>query len=139
MLYLRDASFVDWRTLKIRRGHLEVAPGAAGKARFVKRIPRGAKILDCSGRLVTKSFAVAHHYLYSALACGMPGAKRAPKDFPDMLKLVWWNLDKNLDREMIRACALAGGIAAAKAGTTFIIDHHSSPNAVRGSLDIIAG
>ncbi len=138
MLYLRDASFVDWRTLKIRRGHLEVAPGPAGKVRFVARIPRGARAVDCSGRLVTKSFVLAHHHLYSALACGMPGPKRAPKDFPDMLKLVWWNLDKGLDKDMIRACALAGGIAAAKAGTTFIIDHHSSPNAVKGSLGIIA-
>jgi cytosine/adenosine deaminase-related metal-dependent hydrolase len=138
MLYLKNASFVDWRTLKIRRGHLEVAPGAQGKIRFIPRIPRGAKALDCSGRLVTKSFVVAHHHLYSALACGMPGPKRAPKDFPDMLKLVWWNLDKNLDGDMIRACAMAGGIAAAKAGSTFIIDHHSSPNAVKGSLDIIA-
>ncbi len=139
MLYLQDASFVDWRTLGIRRGLLQVEPGARGKARLVKRVPRGAKSLDCSGRLVTKSFVVAHHHLYSALACGMPGAKRAPKNFPDMLKRVWWNLDKNLDRDMIRACAMAGGIAAAKAGATFLIDHHSSPNVVKGSLDVIAG
>jgi cytosine/adenosine deaminase-related metal-dependent hydrolase len=138
MLYLRNASFLDWRTLKLRRGHLEVAPGPAGKIRFIPRIPRGARSLDCSGRLVTKSFVVAHHHLYSALACGMPGARRAPKSFPDILKLVWWNLDKNLDKDMIRACAMAGGIAAAKAGATFIIDHHSSPNAVKGSLGIIA-
>ncbi|MEK7233157.1 MAG: amidohydrolase family protein [Elusimicrobiota bacterium] len=138
MLYLRDASFVDWRTLRIRRGHLEVAPGAEGKIRFVPRIPRGARKLDCSGRLVTKSFVNAHHHLYSALACGMPGPARAPKNFTDMLKLVWWNLDRKLDKDMVRACALAGGIAAAKAGTTFIIDHHSSPNAVKGSLEIIA-
>lgn len=139
MLYLRDASFVDWRTLKLRRGHLEVAPGPAGKVRFIPRVPRGAKALDCSGRLVTKSFVIAHHHLYSALACGMPGPARAPKNFPDMLKLVWWNLDRRLDKDMIRACALAGGIAAAKAGATFVIDHHSSPNAVKGSLDVIAG
>ena len=138
MLYLRNASFVDWRTLKIRRGHLEVAPGPAGKIHFVSRIPRGGKALDCSGRLVTKSFVNSHHHLYSALACGMPGPGRAPKNFPDMLKLVWWNLDRQLDKDMIRACALAGGIAAAKSGATFIIDHHSSPNAVEGSLDIIA-
>lgn len=138
MLYLRDASFVDWRTLKVRRGHLEVAPGADGGVRFVTRVPRGAKALDCSARLVTKSFAIGHHHLYSALACGMPGAKRAPRNFPDMLKLVWWNLDRELDADMIRACAQAAGIAAAKAGATFIIDHHSSPNAVKGSLDLIA-
>ena len=87
MLYLRDASFVDWRTLRMRRGHLEIGQGPLGKIRFIPRIPRGEKALDCSGRLVTKSFVIAHHHLYSALACGMPGPARAPKNFPDMLKL----------------------------------------------------
>ncbi|MEK7383038.1 MAG: amidohydrolase family protein [Elusimicrobiota bacterium] len=138
MIYLQNTAFVDWMSLRIRRGHLEVSPGPTGGLRSVSRIPRGAKALDCEGRLVTKSFVNAHHHLYSALACGMPGPKRTPKDFPDMLKLVWWNLDRQLDKEMVRCCALAGGIAAAKAGTTFIIDHHCSPNAVSGSLDIIA-
>ncbi|OGS35571.1 MAG: hypothetical protein A2506_03330 [Elusimicrobia bacterium RIFOXYD12_FULL_66_9] len=138
MVYLQNATFVDWKSLRIRRGHLEVSEGLTGKARFISRLPRGAKALDCDGRLVTKSFVNAHHHLYSALACGMPAPKRVPRDFPDMLKLVWWNLDRHLDKEMVRACALAGGIAAAKAGTTFIIDHHSSPNAVAGSLDVIA-
>jgi len=138
MVYLKNTTFVDWKSLRIRRGHLEVADGPTGKVRFISRVPRGAKSLDCEGRLVTKSFVNAHHHLYSALACGMPGPKRAPKDFPDMLKLVWWNLDRQLDKEMVRYCAMAGGIAAAKAGTTFIIDHHSSPNAVAGSLGVIA-
>ena len=138
MIYLKNTTHVDWESLHIRRGHLEVSEGPAGKVRFVSRIPRGARALDCSGRLVTKSFVNAHHHLYSALACGMPGPKRAAKDFPDMLGLVWWKLDRALDADMVRACALAGGIAAAQAGTTFIIDHHSSPNAVSGSLDIIA-
>lgn len=138
MIYLHDATFVDWKSLRIRRSHLEVSPGPDGGIRFVSRLPRGVRALDCEGRLVTKSFVNAHHHLYSALACGMPAPKRAPNDFPDMLKLVWWNLDRQLDREMVRACAMAGGIAAAKAGTTFVIDHHSSPNAVAGSLDVIA-
>ncbi|HAZ08885.1 MAG TPA: amidohydrolase [Elusimicrobia bacterium] len=138
MLYIQDASFVDWRTLRIRRGHLKVAPGPKGDVRFVSRIPQGASVLDCSGRLVTKSFVIAHHHLYSALALGMPLPPRAPRNFAQMLKLVWWNLDRKLDAEMVRACALAGGIEAAKCGATFLIDHHSSPNATRGSLDIIA-
>lgn len=135
MLYLRDAVFIDWKTLAVRRGNLEVGGGAT---RFVDRPVSGARVINCSGKIVTKSFVVAHHHLYSALARGMPGPKRAPKSFVDILKLVWWNLDKKLDLEMVRACALAGGIEAAKAGTTFIIDHHSSPNAVRDSLETIA-
>lgn len=138
MLYLRDATFVDWQTLRMRRGHLAVEPGAAGGARFVARLPRGARTLDCTGKLVTKSFVIAHHHLYSALALGMPFPARAPRTFVETLQHIWWNLDQALDADMIRASALAGGIEAAKCGATFIIDHHSSPNAVRGSLDVIA-
>ncbi|TPW20117.1 MAG: cytosine deaminase-like metal-dependent hydrolase, partial [Elusimicrobia bacterium] len=138
MLVLKDAVFVDWRSLAVTRGHLAVTPGSSGEARFVPRVPAGARVLDCSGRVVTKSFVVAHHHLYSALALGMPPPSRAPKDFPDMLRLVWWNLDRNLDPAMVRACALAGAVSAAKAGATFVIDHHSSPRAARGSLAVIA-
>ena len=138
MLYLRNATFVDWRTLRMRRGHLAVEPGPAGAVRFTARVPRGARALDCSGRLVTKSFVIAHHHLYSALALGMPFPARVPRTFVETLQLIWWNLDRALDTDMIRASALAGGIEAAKCGATFIIDHHSSPNAVRGSLDVIA-
>lgn len=138
MLYLHDAVFADWRSLRLSRGHLEVSEGPGGRVRRIQRLPRGGRVLDCAGRLVTKSFVVSHHHLYAALACGMPGPPRAPRDFTERLKLVWWNLDRRLDPAIIRACAQAGGIAAAKAGATFVIDHHSSPNAASGSLDIIA-
>lgn len=138
MLYLKNAVFIDWCTFKITRGHLAVAPGPSGEARFTARIPKGARALDCAGRLVTKSFVIAHHHLYSALALGMPPPKRAPRSFKNMLELVWWNLDRKLDLPMIRACALVGAVGAAKAGATFIIDHHSSPHAVPGSLETIA-
>jgi len=39
---------------------------------------------------------------------------------------------------MIRSSAMAAGIDAARAGSTFIIDHHASPNAIPGSLGLIA-
>lgn len=135
MLYLRGGTFIDWRTLHPKRGNLLVSPGSA---RFAAKAPPGARVLDCAGKTVTKSFAVAHHHLYSALARGMPPPRRAPEDFADILRLVWWNLDKKLDRGMVRACALAGAAEAAKSGVTFVIDHHSSPNAVTGSLEAIA-
>jgi cytosine/adenosine deaminase-related metal-dependent hydrolase len=47
-------------------------------------------------------------------------------------------LDRALDEETIRASALVGGAAALLAGTTTVIDHHASPNAIDGSLDVIA-
>jgi cytosine/adenosine deaminase-related metal-dependent hydrolase len=79
-----------------------------------------------------------HHHLYSALARGMPPAPRAPNDFAEILELVWWRLDRALDLEMIRWSAMLGALEALESGTTAIVDHHSSPNAIEGSLSVIA-
>lgn len=138
MLYLKDASYIDWRSLELRRGCIEVAPGTKGGIRHVPRPPGGGRVLACGGRLVTRSFAVAHHHAYSALARGGPAPRRRPRDFQEILKRVWWSLDRKLDAEMIRVSALATAIEALRCGVTFVIDHHSSPNAAEGSLDIIA-
>jgi len=80
----------------------------------------------------------AHHHLYSTLARGMPAPSRTPTTFPEILELVWWRLDRALDLEIVRASALLGAVEALEAGTTAIVDHHSSPNAIDGSLDVIA-
>ena len=80
----------------------------------------------------------AHHHLYSALARGMPAPPRSPRNFVEILELVWWRLDRALDLEMIRWSARLGALEALESGTTAIIDHHSSPNAIEGSLDAIA-
>jgi len=86
----------------------------------------------------TPGLVCAHTHLYSALARGMPAPPRAPRTFPEILELVWWRVDRALDLEMLRAAALLGALEALEAGTTAVIDHHSSPNAVEGSLDVIA-
>jgi cytosine/adenosine deaminase-related metal-dependent hydrolase len=80
----------------------------------------------------------AHHHLYSALARGMPPPPRTPTDFAEILELIWWRLDTALDLEMIRWSAMLGALEALESGTTAIIDHHESPNAIEGSLSVIA-
>jgi cytosine/adenosine deaminase-related metal-dependent hydrolase len=137
-LYLKDALFIDWKTLNFKKGDIKINEGIDGKIEFIKKIPDNEKYLDCNGKLVTKSFGCAHHHVYSALARGMPASKNKIKNFPDILKFVWWSLDKNLDKDMIKASALVTAIACAKNGVTFIIDHHSSPFAVKDSLNIIS-
>jgi putative selenium metabolism protein SsnA len=62
----------------------------------------------------------------------------APKDFPDILSRLWWKLDKALTLEDVRYSALVCLVDAIKHGTTTLIDHHASPNAIDGSLDVIA-
>ena len=86
----------------------------------------------------TPGMVCAHHHLYSTLARGMPAPPRQPTGFGEILEQVWWRLDAALDLDMIRASALLGATEALMSGTTAIVDHHESPNAIEGSLDVIA-
>ena len=94
--------------------------------------------IDVAGCLVIPGNVCAHHHLYSALARGMPYSLEPPRNFVEILRRIWWRLDRALDEETIRASALVGGAAALLAGTTTVIDHHASPGAIDGSLDIVA-
>jgi len=140
-LLLKNATYINWKTLEFTQTNILVTEGIDGAIRFVDNLEgleEDHEVLDCSGKFVTKSFAVGHHHAYSALARGMPAPEKTPTNFLEILKYIWRNLDKSLDKESIRASALATAIACAKAGSTFVIDHHASPNCINGSLDIIA-
>lgn len=142
-LILKNAIFIDWQNLSFLQTHLLVKEGTKGSIIFYDnfneiQISPKDKIIDCKGKIVTKSFAVGHHHVYSALARGMPAPEKTPTNFKEILQYIWWNLDKALDKETIEASALATAMACAKAGSTFVIDHHASPNNIDGSLEIIA-
>ena len=68
----------------------------------------------------------------------MPAPPRSPRSFREILEVVWWRLDQALDLEMLEWSAKLGALEAIESGTTAIIDHHESPNAIEGSLDVIA-
>ena len=142
-IILKNATFIYWKTLELIQTSLRVEPGIGGGCLLLPDDLEGVdisrdEVIDCTGKLVTKAFAVGHHHVYSALACGMPVPPKQPENFLQILEYVWWNLDKALDKDMIEASALATAMACAKAGSAFVIDHHASPNAIRGSLEIIA-
>ena len=86
----------------------------------------------------TPGLVCSHHHLYSALARGMPAPPRTPASFAEILELIWWRLDAALDLDMLRASARLGALEALLSGTTGIVDHHESPSAIEGSLDVIA-
>ncbi len=67
----------------------------------------------------------------------MPAPPKVATGFGEILEQVWWRLDCALDLEMIKWSAMLGAIEALECGTTAIIDHHESPNAIEGSLDVI--
>jgi putative selenium metabolism protein SsnA len=93
------------------------------------------EVIDCGGCLVIPGNVCAHHHLYSVLARGMPYRLAPPEDFVQVLQRVWWRLDRALDEWSIHQSALVGGADALLAGTTTIVDHHASPNAIDGSLE----
>ena len=68
----------------------------------------------------------------------MPAPPKRPASFLQILEQVWWRLDAALDLEIIRWSAMLGALEALESGTTTIIDHHESPNAIEGSLSVIA-
>jgi len=141
MLYLKNATFINHETLEFTKTNIGVEYGVNGKIRLIDSLPDNldkSSIIDCTEKLVTRSFACGHHHVYSALARGMNAPKKEPENFYETLKYIWWTLDKSLDLEMIEASALYTAMASAKSGVTFVIDHHASPFAVEGSLETLA-
>ncbi len=95
------------------------------------------QVLDAGGQYVMPGGICAHTHFYGAFARGMAIPGRPPRDFPQILKKLWWPLDQALSPEAVRYSALVCLIDAIKHGTTTLIDHHASPNAIEGSLDVI--
>ena len=93
--------------------------------------------LDAKGQYLMPGSICAHSHFYGAFARGMEIPGRPPKDFPQILRKLWWPLDKALTEQDVRYSALVSLVDAVKHGTTTIFDHHASPNAIEGSLDAI--
>lgn len=142
-LLLKNATYVDWKTLDFSRKNIFISEKEDSLQLLSIEnediVFPDTEVIDCKGRMVTKSFAVGHHHAYSALARGMPAPKKIPRNFHEILQYIWWTLDRQLDTELIELSALATAMDCAQRGSTFVIDHHASPFAVRGSLNIIAG
>lgn len=102
-----------------------------------QKYPQAPQI-DAHGQYVMPGNICAHTHFYGAFARGLAIPGEAPKDFPEILERLWWKLDKALTLEDVRFSALVCLVDAVKHGTTTLIDHHASPNAIDGSLDVIA-
>jgi len=68
----------------------------------------------------------------------MPAPPKIATNFQEILEQVWWRLDAALDLEMLEWSAKLGALEALESGTTAIIDHNETPNAIEGSLSVIA-
>ncbi len=111
---------------------------AIGKTADLRAQHPDADYVDARGGLLLPGMLCAHTHFYGAFARGMVIPGEPPKNFPEILERLWWRLDKLLTLEDTRASADIFMVDAIRHGTTCVIDHHASPNAVEGSLDVIA-
>jgi putative selenium metabolism protein SsnA len=125
---------LDGGAVLLEKGRIaEIGP----EARMLRRHARVQR-LDGGGQLLMPGNICAHTHFYGAFARGLAIPGRAPRDFPEILRKLWWPLDKALTPNDIRASTEVCLVDAIRHGTTTLIDHHASPNAIDGSLDVIA-
>src|SRR5262245_50486360 len=123
---LKNAILIELDLPRVEAGGLRIEGGTIAGRGDVKPAA-GDEVLDCGGAVVMPGLVNGHTHLYSALAVGMPAPPRVPKNFLEILQLVWWRLDQALDGESNEMSALMGALDAARCGTTTLIDHHASP------------
>jgi putative selenium metabolism protein SsnA len=118
----------------VHEGHIQ----AIGKDVTLRQMYPDAEYVDAHDGLIMPGFLCAHTHFYGAFARGMAIPGDPPRNFPEILERLWWRLDKLLTLEDTRASAEIFMVDAIRNGTTCVVDHHASPNAVEGSLDVIA-
>lgn len=109
-----------------------------GTTRELKEKYQGAKFLDVDRKLIMPGLINTHMHFYSTFARGMEQKGAPPVSFGEILKKLWWKLDKALDLEDIYYSAMVPVIECIKNGVTTVFDHHSSPSCVSGSLFTVA-
>ena len=94
--------------------------------------------IDAHSQYLLPGAICAHTHFYGAFSRGLYIPGLPASDFPEILEKLWWPLDKSLSLETVRYSTLVCLLDAIKHGTTTLVDHHASPNAIQFSLDEIA-
>jgi cytosine/adenosine deaminase-related metal-dependent hydrolase len=95
----------------------------------------GDEVIDLKGKVVMAGLVSAHHHLHRAITRSLPAP--ATESWLDDER--WrWKLEDALDLDGVEVSAALGALDALSAGTTTIVDEHSSPGAITGSLARVA-
>ncbi len=142
-MIITNANLITWENPnRILEGHaLVLRDGlieALGPQPELKKNYSNEEELDARGQYVMPANICAHTHFYGAFARGMAIPGRAPRDFPEILQKLWWGLDKALTLDDVRLSTQVMLVDAVRNGVTTLFDHHASPNAIEGSLDVIA-
>ncbi|MGO3751957.1 MAG: putative aminohydrolase SsnA [Peptoniphilaceae bacterium] len=104
-----------------------------GNLAEVKKKYPDEEVVDVEGRVIMPGMICSHSHIYSTYARGMSVSK--PTDnFYNVLGNLWWALDRQLTLEDVKLNGLTMFMESITNGVTTVIDHHSGPNSVTGSL-----
>jgi putative selenium metabolism protein SsnA len=135
--FFRDALLVQLDPPGVEAGNLRVVDERIAGVGADAAAERGDEVVECGGAVLMPGLVNGHTHLYSALAAGMPAPPREPRNFHEILELIWWRLDRAHTLESVEVSGQIGALAALRCGTTTLIDHHASPNAIEGSLSAL--
>src|SRR5262245_36970680 len=100
-LLLKNATAVCFDPPALEACDLRIASGrVAARATQLSPLPED-EVIELGGKLLLPGLVCAHTHLYSSLARGMPAPKQSPGNFHEILKYIWWRLDRALDEETI--------------------------------------
>lgn len=91
--------------------------------------------LDVGGRVLMPGLVNAHSHLWRTLAPALPLER--VRTFRELQERFWWRHARALREEDIYISSLVGLLDSVRGGFTTVLDHHMSPNTVKGSLDAI--
>ncbi|MCY4008474.1 MAG: putative aminohydrolase SsnA [Anaerolineaceae bacterium] len=129
-----DGRVLEDHALLLRDGQI----AAMGPSQNMRETHPNADTIDLHGQLILPGGICAHTHFYGAYARGMAIPGPAPVNFPQILRRLWWPLDRSLSADAVRLSALVSALDAIRHGTTTLFDHHASPACVEYSLDHIA-
>ena len=129
-----EPHLLDDGAILIREGKIEAVDTTAA---LMRRYP-DEEWLDAEGQMAMPAALCGHTHFYGAFARGWSYPGPPATRFTEILERLWWRLDKLLTLDDVRASAQVCLADAIRHGTTTLIDHHASPNAIEGSLDVIA-
>ncbi len=129
-----DPQLLDDGALLIRDGKIAALDTTMALATQYPREER----LDADGQLALPAMLCGHTHFYGAFARGWAYPGPPATRFGEILERLWWRLDRGLTLEDAHYSALVCLVDAVRHGATTLIDHHASPNAIEGSLDVLA-
>ncbi len=135
--FFQNALLVQFDPPLVEAGNLRVVEGKIAAVGANVQSQSEDEVIDCAGAVLMPGLVNGHTHLYSALAAGMPVPPKVPRNFHEILKYIWWRLDRAHTLESVEMSGVIGALAALRCGTTTLMDHHASPNAIDGSLSAL--